>query len=178
MKSVQRRSYVPMLHLPLDVVQWNIAPYLSPSDKVAFNCVTGDAVYARIPKKKLDEMEWLINYTFLKKSLWRVICNIERGVSRRVRRKNWSRFYRMFHRYATVFRYHTDARRLYLEKLESAYKKRLEAVAVEFTDIRTPEFIQNMRNVYTYVKDKMDTEYAYTGVDRIQQTNGNLPSFQ
>jgi hypothetical protein len=165
-----------MLHLPVDVLQWDLAPYLTPSDKVAFNRVAGDAVYSRIPKKKLDEMEWLINYTFLKKSLWRVIRNIERGVSRRVRRKNWSRFYRMFDRYATVFRYSTDARRLYLEKLESAYKKRLEAV--DFTDIRTPEFIQNMRDVYTYVKGKMDTEYAYTGVDRIQQTNGNLPSFQ
>jgi len=165
-----------MLHIPVDVLQWDIAPYLTPSDKVAFNRGAGERIYARIPKKKLDEMEWLINYTILKRSLWRVIRNIERGVSRRVRRKNWSRFYRMFDRYATVFRYSTDARRLYLEKLESAYKKRL--LPVEFTDIRTPEFIQNMRDVYTYVKDKMDTEYAYTGVDRIQQTNGNLPSFQ
>ena len=165
-----------MLHLPVDVLQWNIAPYLSPSDKVAFNRVTGDAVYARIPKKKLDEMEWLINYTFLKKSLWRVIRNIERGVPRRVRRKNWARFYRMFDRYATVFRYHTDARRLYMEKLEGVHKKQLRAD--EFTDIRTPEFIQNMRDVYTYVKGKMDTEYAYMGVDRNEQTNGNLPSFQ
>jgi hypothetical protein len=87
----------------------------------------------------------------------------------------------MFDRYATVFRYHTDARRLYLEKLEGVHKKQFGGEAgepVDFTDIRTPEFIQNMMGVYTYVKDKMDTEYAYTGVDRIQQTNGNLPSFQ
>jgi hypothetical protein len=169
-----------MLDLPVDILQWNIAPYLTPSDKVAFNRAARERIYARIPKKKLADMEWLINYTFLKRSLWRVIRNIEKGVSRRVRRKNWSRFYRMFDRYATVFRYHTDARRLYLEKLEGVHKKRFGpgAEAVDFTDIRTPEFIQNMMGVYTYVKDKMDTEYAYTGLDRNQQTNGNLPSFQ
>ena len=169
-----------MLDLPVDILQWNIAPYLTPSDKVAFNRSSGEAVYARIPKKKLDDMEWLINYTFLKKSLWQVIRNIQRGVSKRVRRKNWSRFYRMFDRYATVFRYHTDARRLYLEKLEGVHKKRFggEAGEGDFTDIRTPEFIQRMTEVYTYVKHKMDTEYAYTGVDRKEQTNGNLLSFQ
>jgi hypothetical protein len=169
-----------MLHLPVDILQWDLAPYLTPSDKVAFNRVAGEAIYNRIPKKKLADMEWLINYTFLKRSLWRVIHNIQRGVSKRVRRKNWSRFYRMFDRYSIVFRYHTDARRLYLEKLEGVQKNWLGAAAgaVDFTDIRTPEFVQRMTEVYTYVKGKMDTEYAYTGVNRNQQTNGNLPSFQ
>jgi len=71
-----------------------------------------------------------------------------------------------------------------LEKLEGVQKNWLgaaagaEAGAVDFTDIRTPEFVQRMTEVYTYVKGKMDTEYAYTGVNRNQQTNGNLPSFQ
>lgn len=164
-----------MLHLPSDILQWDIAPYLTPSDKVAFNRVgrTG-RIYARIPKKKLDEMEWLMQYTILKRSLRRVTDSASKGVSKRVRRKNWSRFYNMFDRYAIVFRYHMAARRMYLEKLETVQTHALGHP----TDIRTRGFMQKMLDVYTTIKYKLDTEYVFKGGYMTEEPNGKLPSFQ
>ena len=163
-----------MLHLPVDILQWDLAPYLTPSDKVAFNRAARERIYARIPKKKLDEIEWLINYTILKRSLRRVTDSATKGVSKRVRRKNWSRFYTMFERYAIVFRYHMAARTLYMEKLEYV---QLHALGSP-TDIRNPAFMQKMFDLYTYIKHRINTEYSYIGEMRNEQTNGNLPSFQ
>ena len=163
-----------MLHLPTDILQWDIAPYLTPSDKVAFNRVVGGGVYARIPKKKLDEVEWLMHYTLLKRSLRRVTDSASKGVSKRVRRKNWSRFYQMFDRYAIVFRHHQLARRVYLEKLEGVQTHALGHP----TDIRTRGFMQKMLHVYNNIKHKLDTEYAFKGGYANEEPNGKLPSFQ